>query len=298
MVRIHRLLNPLRAIDSRASLQSDQRRLPLGPGTAYGLGMWKAFLLALTLASPAFAESQEDVLQGALLPGWKMPDGHYMAAIDLQLAPEWKTYWRSPGDAGIPPAFDWAGSTNLKSVRLHWPSPRVITLNGLTSIGYLDQLVLPVEVEAVDPSKPVALALKMDLGVCHNICMPAHLTFSAALGGTSQPDSRISAALKLGPVQPKGAGLTCTVEPIADGLRLTARIALPNKPSADAVVFETPDPTVWVSSAKTTQDGSVLVAETDLVPPNGVPYALDRSGVIVTVLANNGSVEMHGCPAP
>ena len=258
--------------------------------------MIKHALLALMLAGPAFAESQEDVLQASLRAGWRQADGHYMAALDLQLAPQWKTYWRAPGEAGIPPVFDWSGSTNLKSVQFHWPSPQVITLNGMMSIGYLDELVLPVEVVPVDPAKPVTLALKMDLGICHDICMPAHLTFSANLAGAGATDAKITGALDASPRSAKAAN--CTVEPITDGLRVTATIALPVQGKDETVVFETPDPKVWVATAQTSRQGAVLVSQTDLVPPDGAPFALDRSGVTVTVLAPDHSVEIRGCPAP
>jgi DsbC/DsbD-like thiol-disulfide interchange protein len=75
-----------------------------------------------------------------------MENGGHMAAVELQLAPGWKTYWRSPGDAGIPPSFDWSGSENVKSVRLHWPAPEVFEANGMQTIGYHERLVLPVEI--------------------------------------------------------------------------------------------------------------------------------------------------------
>ena len=242
------------------------------------------------------AESQQDVLQARLLPGWRQENGHYMAALDLQLAPHWKTYWRAPGEAGIPPVFDWAGSKNLKSVQFHWPSPQVITLNGMMSIGYLDELVLPVEVVPLDPAKPVTVALKMDLGICNDICMPAHLTFAGDLAGAGATDARIDAALGAGPRFARAAN--CTVEPIADGLRVTARISLPVQGDAETVVFEAPDPSIWVAEAQTRRDGAVLISQTDLVPSDGAPFALDRSGVTVTVLAPDHSVEIRGCPAP
>lgn len=253
-------------------------------------------LLALLLAGPVQAQSQNDVLQAELLPGWRTDDGHYMAALDLHLAPDWKTYWRAPGEAGIPPVFDWAGSENLKSVQFHWPTPQVIWLNGMMSIGYLNELVLPVEVVPLDPKRPVTIALKMDLGVCHDICMPAHLTFGAALQGAGAGDRRISAALDARPKQAKGA--KCQVTPIADGLHLTADIDLPPQGNQETVVFETADPQVWVATAVTERKGAVLTSQTDLVPPNGAPFTLDRSGVTVTVLADGGAVEINGCPAP
>lgn len=288
---------PLAAINAR-SLQSDPLWVSRRRGFAYDYDMIKSTLLALMLAGPAFAETQADILKAELRPGWRLADGNYMAALDLKLAPDWKTYWRAPGDTGIPPVFDWAGSVNLKSVRFHWPSPKAIVSKGVTSIGYLDQLVLPVEVVPADPSKPVTLALKMDLGICHDICLPAHLKFSGDLSGAKAPDDVILAALQKTPKVIKDANFTCEVAPIADGLRLTARMVLPEQGASETVAFETPDPTVWVASATSDRQGKVLTAQTDLVPPNGAPFALDRSGVVVTVMGDGGAVELHGCPAP
>ena len=122
-----------------------------------------AATLAL-LAAPALATTQDDVLAAQLRPGWQMENGGHMAAVELELAPGWKTYWRSPGDAGIPPTFDWSGSENVKSVRLHWPAPEVFEANGMQTIGYHERLVLPVEITPKDPSRPVRLSVVMALG--------------------------------------------------------------------------------------------------------------------------------------
>ncbi|MFY8145805.1 MAG: protein-disulfide reductase DsbD domain-containing protein, partial [Rhodobacter sp.] len=81
-----------------------------------------ALVLALAcLSHPARAMTQDDLLSAEVLPGWRTEQGTHMAALRLTLAPGWKTYWRSPGDAGIPPLFNWSGSQNLSGVRVHWP---------------------------------------------------------------------------------------------------------------------------------------------------------------------------------
>lgn len=265
------------------------------------LYMIRLVALLSLLALPALAQTQDDVLSARVLPGWKAADGHYMSAISLTLAPGWHTYWRSPGETGIPPVFDWSASSNLKSVALHWPSPQVITQNGSVSIGYLDALTLPVEVVPLDPGKPVHLAVKMDLGICQDICMPAALALNATLTGPGAPDSAITAALKAGPATGKAAGVTgvsCDVAPIDDGLRVTARLQMPPQGAGETVVIEAGEPGLWVSSATTDRRGKSLTASADLVPPTGKPFALDRSGLVVTVLGKGRSVELHGCPAP
>ena len=247
----------------------------------------------ILLASPALATSQDEVLQARLLPGWQMADGAQMVAIELQLAPGWKTYWRMPGDAGLPPSFDWTGSQNLESARFFWPAPEVIDVGDMTSLGYHETLVLPVQ---LTPGRagPVRVALSMDLGICKDICMPAHLEFQAVIEGAGAPVPAIQAALDLVPRR-GDAALTCRLEPIADGLRLTAHI--PMSGVEPFVIIETHDPSVWVSMAETRVQDGALVSSADLVPPSGAPFALDRSGVTVTVLGAGDPVEIKGCPA-
>lgn len=261
-----------------------------------------ATALCLALAGPVSAMTQDDVLSAAFLPGWRMENGNHMAALSLALSPGWKTYWRAPGEAGIPPVFDWSGSSNIRSVRWHWPSPSVFHSNGLQTVGYHDGLVLPVEITPVDPSAPVTVKLRVDLGVCKDICMPAALSFEGTLpAGSGAPDAAIRAALRDRPQAGAEAGLrdiTCTVEPIADGLRLTARIDLPAAAADEVVVFETANPGVWVSEAVTGRQGGVLVSTADLVPPGKGGFALDRRGVTVTVLGKGRAIEISGCPAP
>ena len=142
----------------------------------------------------------------------------------------------------------------------------------------------------------MTLALKMDLGICHDICMPAHLTFAAVLQGGGAQDRRIAAALAHMPRKAHGA--TCVVAPLSDGLRLQAQLTLPQLGPEETVVFETDDRDVWVAEAQSARQGGVLSATTDLVPPSGAPFSLDRSAVTVTVLAKGEAVEFRGCPAP
>lgn len=260
-----------------------------------------ATLLIVTAAPAARAFSPEDVMSGQMRPGWQLPDGGRMAALHLTLAPGWKTYWRSPGDAGIPPMFTWEGSENVASVRFHWPRPHVFHLNGLQTVGYKGQLVLPLEVTPVDPARPLRLKGSVDLGVCDDICLPATLPFDLRIDGPGASDPVIDAALADRPLTAASAGLRdigCTVDPIADGLRITAALDLPAPGGTEVVVFESGKSGIWVSEATTARNGPTLTATADMVPPQGQPFALDRSGVTVTVISDNRAVEIRGCPSP
>lgn len=263
--------------------------------------MLKVAVALALIASPALATTQDDVLQGQLRPGWQMENGGHMAAVELQLAPGWKTYWRSPGDAGIPPSFDWSGSENVKAVRLHWPAPVVFHANGMQTIGYHDSLILPVEITPKNPGAPIRLRVRMELGVCDEICLPAALDLATDLAAPGSPDASIKAALSQRASTAQEAGVTrvsCSIDPIKDGLRITARLGLPDPGLPEVVAFETADREVWVAEAVTERQGGELVAMTELVPPSGAPFALDRSQVTMTVLAATGAVEVKGCPAP
>jgi DsbC/DsbD-like thiol-disulfide interchange protein len=266
--------------------------------SAYKSPMKMLALLAL-IASPAFATTQDDILSATLLPGWVTADGTHMAALQLTMAPGWKTYWRSPGDAGIPPSFDWSGSTNMRDVRYHWPSPTVFDTNGLRSIGYHDVLILPVEITPVDPAQPVMLQGQVDIGVCKDICIPATVQVSVALSVEGAPNPAIKQALRDMPVSGDAAGLAsihCTVDAIDDGLRVTAIMDLPAQSAAEAVVLEPGLQGVWVSEAQVSREGSTLTAVSDMVAQSGAPFALDRSAVTVTVIGDGHAVEIRGCP--
>lgn len=261
-------------------------------------------LVALTLcaALPARAQSVSDIVSAELLPGWTTPSGTHMAAIRLTLSQGWKTYWRSPGDAGIPPTFDWAGSENIRALRLHWPTPQVFHFNGMQTIGYARELVLPVEVWPERAGQPIRLETELDLGVCRDICVPATLSLSSDLRMADKPDNpAIRAALKARPATGREAGVRshrCTVTAATGGLRMRAEIDMAALGPDEVVVIETADPAIWVAEATTRREGNRLFAETDLVAPDRKPFALDRSGLTISVLAKGRAVELSGCPAP
>jgi len=261
-----------------------------------------ATLLALAGAAPAgtYGATPDNVIRAEVLPGWATPRGTRMAALRLTLAPGWKTYWRAPGETGIPPQFDWAASENLARVTLHWPSPSVFNTGGLRTIGYKHELVLPIEITPRDASRPVKLAAAVDLGVCEHICVPASLSFAAQLAGEGRHDPAIQAALDARPLSAREAGLgrvTCAVEPISDGLRVTARIPERGTGGRQVAVIEPGNPRIWASETETRRAAGALWATADLVPPAGKPFALSRKALRVTLLGGARAIDIQGCAA-
>ena len=257
-----------------------------------------ALPLGGTLAAPPLqAQSFDHALSVRVLPGWREADGTHIAALALDLAPGWKTYWRAPGDAGIPPRFDFSGSKNVDGVRSHWPVPEVFWQNGLRSIGYEDQVVIPL---MVTPSGAGATVLNGDVevGVCEDICIPMSFSFRVELPEKGRNDSEIRAALSsrmLSEYEGYVASVTCTAAPIADGLMLTTVIDMPPHGADEQVVVETSDRSIWASVPKIERVGDALHVRNELVPPNGQPFALDRSGLRITVFSDGGVVDIQGC---
>jgi DsbC/DsbD-like thiol-disulfide interchange protein len=102
-------------------------------------------------------------------------DGRVNMALHMVLEPGWKTYWRVPGDSGLAPKFDWSGSTNVQSIELLWPTPRAFDELGERFYGYQGKVVWPLRVTANDPERPVQVSLKLDLGVCADVCVPTSI---------------------------------------------------------------------------------------------------------------------------
>ncbi len=106
-------------------------------------------------------------------PGGPASVDKLSAGIHIKLDQGWKTYWRTPGGVGgVPPYFDWTGSKNVKSVRVEFPAPSRVSGEDGVSVGYKDEVVLPVIVEPKVAASPVSLALRLDYGVCREICVP------------------------------------------------------------------------------------------------------------------------------
>ena len=114
-------------------------------------------------------------------------DRERWAGVEIGLDPGFKTYWRDPGESGLPPAFDWSRSENVAGLELSWPAPARFEDGGGVSYGYTDGVVLPVRVRPRDPGRPVRLALRIDYGVCRAICIPANADLALELPEAGDP---------------------------------------------------------------------------------------------------------------
>lgn len=107
--------------------------------------------------------------------------------LEFRLAPHWKVYWRSPGDAGYPPHLDWAGSRNLAGASLAWPAPRRFSVSGLDTMGYEDAVVLPITARLEHPGEPLHIEAALQYLTCEQICIPYETTLVLDLPAGAAP---------------------------------------------------------------------------------------------------------------
>jgi len=133
------------------------------------------------------------------------------AGIEIKLQPGWKTYWRYPGDSGVPPRFDFSGSENLGTARVLYPAPHLFTDEAGNSLGYKDGVIFPVQVSPKQPGKSVHLRVKLDYAVCEKLCIPAEgrAELMLEIGGSAQDAALTTAEARVPkPVTAAAAGLT------------------------------------------------------------------------------------------
>ena len=160
-----------------------------------------ATLLALSFAPSAQAEDaspwQRDGHSAVRLLAGSRSGAVLLGGIAFQLQRGWKTYWRTPGDSGVPPRFDFSKSENIEAVTAMWPAPLKFDDGaGGVSLGYHDQTVLPLRIVPKSPDKPVTLRAAINYAVCEKICIPVEANAELAFNSVaSTEDSALFAAL-------------------------------------------------------------------------------------------------------
>jgi DsbC/DsbD-like thiol-disulfide interchange protein len=206
--------------------------------------------LGLALAGAAYAGDasawSEDLRSGMrLIAGRNMMNNIMLrAGIEIKMQPGWHTYWRYPGDAGVPPRFDFAGSENVKTAKVLYPAPQVHSDAGGQSLGYVDRVIFPVQVTPKEPGKPVKLRLKLDYAVCEKLCVPAEGKAEMPLSvGDSALDSVLQAAEARVPKPAAAADLGLTARRVSGGAKPLVMLELAPPGGGPVQVFaEGPSP--------------------------------------------------------
>jgi DsbC/DsbD-like thiol-disulfide interchange protein len=176
-------------------------KVPSRAALGFAATLFTSSLLASSLAIEARAQDaspwQRDDHSAVRLLAGSRSGAVLLGGIGFQLQPGWKTYWRTPGDSGVPPRFDFSKSENVEAVTVLWPAPSKFD-DGASghSLGYHNQFVLPLRIVAKNTDKPVMLRADINYAVCEKLCIPVEasveLPFTSA---ASTEDSALLAAL-------------------------------------------------------------------------------------------------------
>jgi DsbC/DsbD-like thiol-disulfide interchange protein len=212
----------------------------------------KSLLAACALIAAAGAANAEDASPWApdsrsafrLLAGANGAGSNLLrAGIEIKLQPGWKTYWRYPGDSGVPPRFDFAGSDNLGRVKVLYPAPHLYTDDNVNTLGYKDTVILPLQVTPRQPGKPVRLRLKLDYAVCEKLCIPAIGQSELTLGaGASAFDAALAASEAKVPTPAAAADIGLTAKRVTGGIKPLVYVDL-KAPTGKAVELFVEGPT-------------------------------------------------------
>ena len=170
-----------------------------------------------------------------------------MAALQLDLAPGWKTYWRQPGDSGLAPRFDFSQSEGVQTVEVIYPTPRISWLGGSRNIGYDTRVIFPLQL-SVDNTADITLIGRVEIGVCRELCMPVTLNLSTRLSAQAPVDRLIETARAAVP-KPGAGKLTCAFSAAEDGMKLEIVVPSSERPF-DHAAIELDNQRLWVDTPK------------------------------------------------
>ena len=215
-----------------------------------------------------------------------------LAGLQMQLDPSFLTYWRTPGEAGVPPTASFEGSANLRSAALAFPAPQRFDEGGSEAFGYKTEVIFLVRVEPVDLRLPVSLAVALSFAVCSDLCLPGQVKLRLDLDGSGRsPEADlVRDASRLVPVpMPLGGPGPLAVVAVEPGAAPDqARVRVRNLPDTTPELFvEAPDP--WFIQVG---PGSAAGADTvfDIRALSG-PKARAKVPLTLTLVAGERAVE-------
>ncbi len=225
--------------------------------------------------------------------------------LEFALEPEWHIYWRSPGDAGLPPVVDWSQSQNVAAIEMQWPLPTRYELLGFTTLAYSDHVIFPLQVTAADPTLPVVVQTSVNFLICAEICIPDSAEISLTLpagGGSGTPFAhQIDQFRATVPGGPDAVGLyledvIITGDGEAGAISVAFRSDAPI--TAPDLFFEAPPEFVFDQpQADVAADGLSAVMTADISSWGASIDALRDSELTLTVVDDGRAMEQMLVPA-
>ena len=112
------------------------------------------------------------------------------AGLEVKLKEGWKIYWRSPGDAGLPPELDFTASSAVAGHKMDFPAPYRFTVLGFESYGYKDHVIFPLTLTLTNPGRAMTAVAEFSGLVCDDVCIPVSETLTITLpAGPATPSA-------------------------------------------------------------------------------------------------------------
>jgi DsbC/DsbD-like thiol-disulfide interchange protein len=245
-----------------------------------------------TLRAPAMAEELGQIVQVVLKKGWRKDNGDHIAALQIILAPGWKTYWRQPGDTGIPPKFDFSGSENLTILDVIYPAPKITWQDNYRSFVYYEIVLFPILIRP-EATRTAVLRGKIDIGVCKEICIPVTFEVDTTLTATNLEDTLIKSFLNAKPHVGFG-NVVCEFKPVLDGMQISLYLTVA-EPEIQHAVIEVGNPKLSIGTPKISQFENQLKIVSNVLTPTGNSVSITRSEVVTTIFSEESVTEFTGC---
>jgi len=257
-----------------------------------------AFCLALVFAAtPASAERAASPWARDSHSALRLVDyggqGERWAALELQLDPGYKTYWRYPGDSGVPPILSFEGSENLAAHEVFFPTPhRFDDGAGGSAIGYTGEVKLVLKLTPKNPAEPVRVVISADYAVCERLCIPAKGMARLTIAPRSGEGKLLLAAV---PAK-EGAGFSARLLSFDDSVkpaRVRVELRAPEGQVIDDVFAEGPGP-AWALPLPKRETAAGQVATYDIAL-DGLPAkaVLHGASLRLTVTAGAKAAELR-----
>lgn len=220
--------------------------------------------------------------------------GARVILVEMTLQPNWKTYWRMPGDAGIPPTFDWTGSANLGDVEVRYPAPSVYVDKAGRTIGYKDAVTFPIVVRPADPKAPTTVRVELAFGICREICIPVETKLSLDVPPTATlPANDVAAAMSKVPARKDAksaaSGLVAVSSVALQGGAAAPKLLL-RTAGVETLLVEATDGLFVPMPERVSGDARAATFEVDLTKSQDLS---DLKGKMLTITAigSNGAIE-------
>lgn len=193
-------------------------------------------------------------------------DGNYDAAAEIKLMGQAITYWREPGEAGVPPIFSFAGSDNIARADVLYPVPNRLDEAGLEAFAYRGRVVFPIHVVASDKTKPARLVMTLNYAICDRICIPAKANIALLLpqSGESPYRAAIEEALARVPVPLAASDVASKVAIDAESGQAKPQWTVKWHGSAAAVDLFAEAPEGWAFDTHKTVDNTFTLTAAEI----------------------------------